>query len=151
MVRQVAVPGEARALSTLPQIDYADAFVVEARPVRAKPEHWLRVMLEDAPLSTRTALRWAWLALGLRLGLDGSTRFVLGWKVLRSTPDHVLVGARSRIGMPAELLLQRREDSLLFDTFVRHENPLARAVWAAIEPGHRRVVPRILEQAARKP
>src|SRR3954453_2189209 len=94
MVRQVAVPGEARALSTLPQIDYADAFVVEARPVRAKPEHWLLVMLEGAPLSTRTALRWAWFALGLRLGLDGSTRFVLGWKVLAIEPGHRRGGPR---------------------------------------------------------
>lgn len=84
--------------------------------------------------------------LGLKLGSDG----VLGWEVRRSTPDHVLVGADSRIGMPAELLLERRQDALLFCTFVRHANLIARAVWAGVEPVHRPVVRHVLEDAARR-
>jgi hypothetical protein len=151
MVRQVAVPAEARALSTLPQIDYADAFAVgTGLPSGWTPQRWLRLMLEGAPLPMRKVLRWAWTGLGLRLGPDAAGDFVLGWRVLRSEPDHVLVGATSRIGMPAELLLVHRDSTLLFDTFVRHENVLARILWAGTEPGHVPVVRRMLESAARK-
>ena len=50
--------------------------------------------------------------------------------------------------MPAELLFKREQGSLLFATFVQHKNPLARAVWAGVAPGHRRVVQHLLEQAS---
>jgi hypothetical protein len=75
---------------------------------------------------------------------------VLGWEVRRSTPEFALLGAGSRIGMPAELLFKRQPDTLLFATFVRQETPIARAVWARVEPVHRPIVRRILEQAARR-
>jgi hypothetical protein len=151
MVRQVDVPPEARALSTLPEVDYADAFVVEPGLARGStPEQWLRTMLEGAPLTMRKALRWTWLALGLRLGPEDADGLVFGWEVRRSTRDHALIGAGSRIGMPAELLLRRRGDSLTFDTLVRHENAVARAVWAATEPGHVPVARRVLEEACRR-
>jgi hypothetical protein len=98
----------------------------------------------------RRALPWGWLALGLRLGSTRSDRYVLGWEVRRSSPNYVLLGASSRIGMPAELLLKRQQDKLLFATFVRHENANVRAAWAAIEPGHRPVVRYVLVQASRR-
>ena len=151
MVRQVPVPSEARALSTLPTIDYADAFVVEPGLRNGRtPEEWLRVMLEGSPVTTRKALRWAWLGLGLRLGPEDDDELVFGWKLRRSAPDHALLGASSRIGMPAELLLLRRTDTLLFDTFVGHESTAARVVWAGIEPGHVPVARRVLEAACRR-
>jgi hypothetical protein len=75
---------------------------------------------------------------------------MLGWEVRRSIPDYVLLGASSRIGMPAELLLERQQHTLLFATFVQNENPIARAVWAGTEPVHRPVVRYVLEQASRR-
>jgi hypothetical protein len=150
-VRQVAVPPDARALSTLSQVDYEDAFVVETRAAQERTgEQWARVILEDAASIVRSALRGAWSALGLQLGPTGSDRFVLGWEVRRSTPAYVLLGASSRIGMPAELLFKRQRGTLLFATFVRHANPIARIVWAGIEQGHRPVVRYLLEQASRR-
>src|SRR5437763_6990765 len=111
-VRQVAVPDDARGLSTLPQIDYADAFVVETGPTRERtPEQWLRAILEDAPARTQRGLRLGWSLLGIRLGPSGSTRFVLGWEVRRSTPDHVLVRAHSRTRVSAELLWRPAEET----------------------------------------
>ena len=143
------MPKTARALSTLPQVDYADAFVVETGPAKEWTcEEWARAMLEGAPAIMRTALLSAWFALGLRLGSNPSDRFVLGWEVRRSTSDYSLLGAGSRVGMPAELLFKRRRRTLLYATFVRHENPISRAVWAGIAPGHRQVVRYALEQAA---
>jgi hypothetical protein len=150
MVRQVAVPAAARARSTLAHVDYADAFVVDIRAAKSRiAEEWARAIVEGAPASVQRQLRWGWTALGLKLGPTRSDRFVLGWEVRRSTPDLVLLGAGSRIGMPAELLLERRQRSLLFATLVQHDNAIARAVWAATERVHVPVVRRVLERAGK--
>ena len=150
-VRQIAVPPEARALSTLSHVDYADAFLVDVGRVKERTaEQWAREIFDAAPTKTRRSLYWAWCALGLRLGPARSDRFVLGFEVRRATSDFVLLGAGSRVGMPAELLVKRRDRTLLFDTFVEHDNPIARAVWASIEVGHVAAAKSVLEQAARR-
>jgi hypothetical protein len=149
--RQVAVSPAARARSTLAHVDYADAFVVDLRAAQScTAEEWARAIVEGAPASVQRQLRWGWMALGLKLGPSRSDRFVLGWEVRRSTPDLVLLGAGSRIGMPAELLFERWQRSLLFATFVQHDNLIARAVWAATQPAHVPVVRRVLEQAGKR-
>jgi hypothetical protein len=131
-VRQAAVPPAARTLGTLPHIDDEDAFLVEVGPAQ-----------------DRTGDRWGWLALGLRLGSAGSDRLVLGWEVRRSTPNVALLAASSRLGLPAELLFKRQQQALLVATFAQQENHIARAVWAAVASGHRRVVRYLLERASR--
>jgi hypothetical protein len=150
-VRQVALPPAARALSTLSHVDYEDAFLVETGQAQDRTaENWARAILEDAPIIMRSALLWGWSALGLKLGSTRSDRFVLGWEVRRSTPDFVLLGAGSRVGMPAELLVERRQQTLLFATLVQKQNQIARAMWAGVEPVHRPVVRYALEQAGRR-
>jgi hypothetical protein len=134
-------------MSTLARVDHADAFEldgIEAR--RHPPREWARLVFEQAPLATRHGLQRGWVALGLRLD-DGVDRSVLGWQQRHRTLDFLLLGAGSRIGMPAELLLQRAESSLLLATLVEFQNPLARATWAAVEPLHLKVVPRVLARA----
>lgn len=150
-MRQIAVPEEARRLGTLDRIDYEDAFLVAvADPQARTAQQWAGAILDGAPRGLRMRLWSSWMMLGLRLGLPRSARHVLGWEIRRSTPDHVLLGARSRIGMPAELLVERQADGLLFDTFVQTDNALARMTWAAIEPTHERTVPAILRQFRRR-
>jgi hypothetical protein len=149
-VRQVAVPATARARSTLAHVDYADAFVVDLPAAGERTvEQWARAIIADAPPSVQCKLRWGWLLLGLKLGPAGSDRFVLGWEVRRGSPGVALLGAGSRIGMPAELFVERRQRSLLFCTFVEHDNPIARAIWAGAEPAHVTVVRRVLEHGRR--
>lgn len=148
--RQVAVAPAARALSTLGHVDYEDAFLVETGAAEGRTgEQWARAILEGAPSSMRRRLRRGWFALGLKLGSTRSDRLVLGWEVRRSAPDFALLAAGSRLGLPAELLFERRGDTLLVATFVRQRNPLARALWAAVAPTHRQVVPYLLERARR--
>jgi hypothetical protein len=149
-VRQVTVPPAARALSTLSRVDYEDAFLVETGSAADRTaEGWARAVLEDAPLAVRSRLLSGWSALGLKLGRGPSDRYVLGWEVRRRTPDVVLLGAGSRIGMPGELLFERERQTLLFATFVHHGNPIARALWAGAEPVHVPTVRHLLEHAAR--
>jgi hypothetical protein len=147
-VRQVAVPAAARARCTLARVDYADAFLVELGPVRDRTaEQWARAIVEDAPSSMRRKLWWGWSALGLTLGPSRSVGFILGWELRRSSPDFALLAAGSRLGMPAELLFERRGDKLLLATFVQQQNPVAHVMWAAIEARHRQVVPYLLARA----
>jgi hypothetical protein len=147
-VRQIELPAEARALSTLPRIDYHDAFLAEADPAAGRTgEQWARVVLEGAPLSTRNALSRGWFALGLKLSPATAGQCVLGWEVRRSTSDAALLGADGRLGLTGELLFMRQQDALLFATFVRLANPAARALWAGISPRHRQIVSQLLEQA----
>jgi hypothetical protein len=149
-VRQIDVPTSALALSTLPRIDYCDAFVFEVGSRRDESaEDLIREVLEGAPLAVRTQLLSGWSTIGLKVN-SGSEGSVLGWDVRRSMPDHVLLGADSRIGMPGELLLQKVDGALLFATFVAQRNLFARAVWAVTEPVHVRVVRDVLSQASRR-
>jgi len=150
-VRQVAVPPAARRLSALERIDYEDGFSVATGPAAAErtAEEWARAILEDAPAATRRALRAGWQSLGLRIGPADDEERVLGWEVRQSTPDVVLLGAGSHLGLAGELLLQRRARTLFFATFVRLDNPAARAVWAGVIPVHQQIVARLLAGAAR--
>jgi len=54
----------------------------------------------------------------------------LHWR--RSTPEFVVLGAGSRLGLAAELLFKRQQRTLLFATFLQQKNQIAQAVWAGI-------------------
>ena len=147
-VRQIDAPPDARALSTLDRIDYADAFLVDVAGAAGRTaEDWARAVLEGAPAATRATLRSGWTALGLKLDRAGSGRSVLGWEIRERSPDVVLLGCDSRVGMPAQLLLRRDPGALLFSTFVQHDNPAVRAAWAGVVPVHVPTVRRLLAQA----
>jgi hypothetical protein len=146
-VRQVDPPPSARALSTLARVDYCDAFLFDVGAAHDESaEELIREILERAPLTVRTQLLSGWSAIGLKVG--NASNGVLGWEIRRTEPDHVLLGAESRIGMPGELLIKKDDDALLFATFVTQRNLIARAVWAVTEPVHVRVVRDILNQAS---
>jgi hypothetical protein len=145
------IPQSARALSTLSHINYEDAFLVDVGPPQERTaEQWARAVLEEAPASVRRTLQSGWSAIGLKRGGAPPERSVLGWEIRRSTTEFVLLGANSRIGMAGELLFRRRRHTLLFATLVQQDNPIARAVWARVEPVHISVVRRVLEQASRR-
>lgn len=149
VVGQIELPDALRPLSGLARIDYSDCFVaqVDANSDRT-PLGWARAILEDAPLSFRRTAPWVWLALGLKHGPSDSDGFVLGWGIRRDDPGVALLGARSRIGMPAELLVRRERSELLFATLIEHDNSAVRAVWAGVTPYHQRVVAQLVERAA---
>jgi len=79
--------------------------------------------------------------------ITASSRSILGWEIRESTPEFLVLGRSSSIGMPGELLFTRDHDALLFCTFVQHNNRVARAVWNSIEAAHVRTVHDLLEHA----
>jgi len=151
-VRQVPLPPEMRALSTLPQIDYSDVFLAETdRAQDFTAEEWLRKILESAPAKFKVAAPTTWFSLGLKHGLPWSDRTILGWPVRQRDPNFIRVGAESRTGMPAELLLKRNADSIILATLIQHRSPVMKRVWSAVAPHHRRVVPQLLWRGVRVP
>lgn len=146
-VSQVATPPGARALSTLPRIDYEDAFAVDTDTQRT-PEEWVRLVLQGAPPRVRRRLWLGWTALGLKLGPPWSSKRVLGWNVRHSDEEFVLLAADSWLGFRGQLLFRSDPRGLLFATFVQHTNPAARALWAAITPRHVHVVRSLLTHGA---
>jgi hypothetical protein len=150
LVRQVDVPHDVRGFSTLPTVDYVDAFLVDASEHPARSAHdWAVTVLEEAPLATRTQLLAGWSALGL-VGSE-SRDAVLGWDVRGHGEDFVLLARDSRIGMPGELLFALRPDGLLFSTFIHHRVTGTRAIWATARRVHVRTVLALLERAAGHP
>jgi hypothetical protein len=145
--REIPVPPDARALSVLPRVDYEDATVIDTELAHEfTAEQWARTLLEDAPANMRRALRSGWAALGLKHGSTDDDRRILGWEVGRKSDDFVLLVGSSRVGMPGEVLVKRKRGALLVATFLQFENPVARAAWAPIGPGHRQIVRHLLEQ-----
>ncbi|HEX4305931.1 MAG TPA: hypothetical protein VHZ54_07850 [Solirubrobacterales bacterium] len=148
-VAEVEVPASAPALSTLPRVDYRDGFRLEfPGGPRLSGEEWAREMLEGASPETRRSLRRGWPLLGLKMAPPGATGAILGWRLRHSGSDYALLGADSRIGMPAELLLLPEPGGLFFATLIQQRNPLAHALWAPIGRPHRRVVPALMRHAA---
>ena len=148
-VTQISLPADARALSTLPRIDYEDAFTVGVA-VDLTPRQWARAVIDDAPSRVRARLYMGWLGLGLKLGPPWSSHRVLGWRVARDEPDWLLLTANSWLGLRGELLFRREPHGLLFATLVQQTNPAARAVWAKITDTHQQVVRSLLTHAAKR-
>jgi hypothetical protein len=150
-VQQIALSPDARALTTLPVLDYTDAFSVTGHPPGERsPEQWARAVLAGAPRGVRVKLVISWTLLGLRLGVRPPGGRILGWRVRHSTPDYLLLGAGSRLGLPAELLFRCEPGGLLFATFVQQRSRLARALWPRVIPSHQRVVGSLLAHGARR-
>jgi len=148
--RQIVVPEGLRGLSSLPRVDYADAFLVNtaAHPDRTAHD-WAEAILERVSSTTRAELLAGWAALGLKSTDEAVS--VLGWAIRRQTAESVLLGRDSRIGMPGELLFSLGTDGLVFATFVHHHTPATRALWAAVQRTHVRTVLDLLDRAARAP
>ena len=148
--RQVDVPAHLGDCSSLPRVDYADAFLTDthAHPDWT-PERWARAVLEEAPPATRADLLAGWSALGLRS--SESTGSVLGWAIRRQSAESILLGRDSRIGMPGELLFSLRPDGLLFASFVHHRWWVTRAVWSVVQRSHVHTVLGLLDRAGRAP
>lgn len=150
--RVIDVPPDARALSTLARIDYANAVLADIDTVddaarRRTGEQWARAVLEDAPPDTRSELTQGWSRLGIHLGPARSDEHVLGWSVRRSTPDYALIAAGASGGLRGELLIERRQGSLLFASFIQQDSAEARALWAAVEHMHTPVMCRLVADA----
>ncbi|MEW2355508.1 hypothetical protein [Spirillospora sp. NPDC029432] len=140
------MPESARALSTLPAIDYADRFTLAA-DTGAGPERWARAMFGDVP----TPGEWfVWRGLlGLRLARGRSPDTVAGWRVAARGEGWILLEAASWF-LSGNLLVQAADGQVSLSTFLHYDRRLGRVVWPPLSAVHRRLVPGILRGAAAK-
>lgn len=114
------------------------------------PEDWARATFEGAPGPVRTILRlgWRW-GLGLRLGPFPAAGHVLGWPVLDSGPDRIVLAVRSAVLGPCRLVFDVDAGRLLLTTAIRYEHRVSRPVWTVVAPVHRTITRLLVTHAAR--
>ena len=150
-MRAAVVPVTEAILASGPA-DYADAFeVVRDGPDHRTAEQWMRCGLEQSPRALRRTIVVVHRhVLRFRLGPLTSGEHVLGWRITEDRPDLVRLEATSPILRAA--IVGRRIDPIRtrLTTLLWFERPtVARVVWAAVGPLHRRIAPYLLARAAR--
>jgi len=147
MALTIDVPNRVGELAGLDRVDYDEAFSVETAWA-GSPEQWARHCMAGAPRWMRAVMVHGWRSLGIHLAPIPSDDAVLGWPILRSSPDHVVLGIDSAIGLTARIVVWVEPERVVHSMLVRFENPAARAAWAGIAPPHRVFVRRLLDVAA---
>ena len=140
------IPESVRALSSLPDIDYADHFTISPEPA-ATPERWARAMFGDVPNAAELVI-WRGL-LGLRLNRQRSPATVAGWRIGGRGEDWIRLETASWF-LTANLLVQTADGQVSLTTFLYYDQPLGNVVWPPLSAIHRRLVPGVLRDAAAK-
>lgn len=138
------IPESVLALSSLPEVDYADLFTLTT-DTEATPEQWARAMFGDIP-SLAELLIWRGL-LGLRLGRGRSPATVAGWQIGDRREDWIRLEAASAF-LTCNLIVQTAEGRVSLVTFLHYDRRLGRSMWSPLSAIHRRAVPGLLRDAA---
>jgi hypothetical protein len=138
------IPGSVRALSSLPDPDYADLFTLSTE-TQATPEQWARAMFGDVPHGAELLI-WRGL-LGLRLTRGRSPAAVAGWRIGGRGENWIRLEAASAF-LTANLLVHTADERVSLGTFLRYDRCLGRGVWPPLSVIHRRLVPGVLRRAA---
>jgi hypothetical protein len=144
MVTRTTVGRTERVLSSLPRIDYADRFAMTPG-VDAGPERWARAMFGDVP-SVGEVFIWRGI-LGLRLHRGRSPSTVAGWRIGGRGGDWIRLDARSWF-LAANLLVRVVDGEVSLTTLLHYRRLPGRLVWPPCSAVHRRLVPRVLRDAA---
>jgi hypothetical protein len=133
-------------LAGLDRADYREAFAADVR-VDRPPEEWCRLILEGASPAKRAAMLRTWTLLGVGLAPLGSEGQILGWRIRHSGADAVVLGARSRTGLDARLVVSAPSRQVVQTMMIRYDRWPARPLWTIIAPQHRRFVYGLLADA----
>ncbi len=145
---RIEVSDQSRGLDTLTDPDYAISFGLPVKRADVRTAAgWAQACFEHTSRPVLWFLVGGWrFGLGLRLGPRPSTRHVLGWRIVTSAPEFVILEVRSRL-MTAHNLVEVLDGRVVLTTFVRYEHPAARPLWSAAALVHRLSVPRLLNHA----
>ncbi|MBT2483541.1 MULTISPECIES: DUF2867 domain-containing protein [unclassified Microbacterium] len=144
-VGMTAIPEDDRALSSLPDADYADTFSMPTH-ADASPERWARAMFGDIP---SPAQRFIWRRLlGLRLMSARSPHTVAGWRIAERGERWIRLETESRL-ISANLVVRTSEGRVALTTFVRYDRGVGRILWTVLSLVHRRLVPGVLRDAVK--
>jgi uncharacterized protein DUF2867 len=146
----------ARALAGRTQIgedaaDYVDVFEVPIRPADPRSaEQTFRDVLGRSPGALGAVVLWVHRhVLGFRLGPATSPGHLIGWSIVRSDADEVVLAANGPL-MHGELDLRLQDGRrAVLTTRLHYRHRIAaRAVWIVIGPVHRVIAPQLMKRAA---
>ena len=138
------IPESVRALSALPEIDYADLFSIATDASRT-PEQWARRMFGHVPsLGERVIWRGF---LGLRLSRERSPDTVAGWRIADRGEDWIRLATESWF-LSANLVVQASGGHVSLATFLHYDRFPGHVVWPPLSAVHRGLVPGLLRRAA---
>ncbi|BCZ21092.1 DUF2867 domain-containing protein [Mycobacterium senriense] len=143
---------DARAETGETAADYVDVFEVPLTAGDARTaEQAFRDGLGDRPGAGGKLVLWIHRnVLRLHLGPVRSAGHLIGWPIVRSDPDELVLATRGPL-MRGELTLRRQDGRRAVLTTRLHyrRRMAARTVWALIGPLHRVVAPRLMRRSAR--
>jgi Protein of unknown function (DUF2867) len=144
-----ALAEEAQAGET--DADYAD--VVEIPILRGddrRAEQALRDAVGDKPGAGATLVFWIHrYVLRFRLGPYSSPEHIIGWQIVRSDHDEIVLATGGPL-MRGQLTLRRQDGQrVILATRLHYRHKIAgRTVWAVVGPLHRAVAPRLVKRIA---
>jgi len=135
------------------EADYADVFEVPILPGDLRTaEQAFRDALGDKPGALGSLVFWIHRhVLRFRLGPYSSPEYVIGWPIMHSDHDEIVLATGGPL-MRAQLTL-RREDGrrATLTTRLHYGHKIAaRTVWAIVGPLHRAMAPQLMERTARR-
>lgn len=147
-VRQLGISDEVLSATTLPDVLYVDAHVLEtAHAGRRTAEQWARTVMEGVTEATREQLSAAWASIELDLA-PATEGTIAGWCITSSTPEQVLLQANSGLGFRGELAITVTDSAVQLATFVTTRDAQARDLWFRVVPAHLTFVRSLLEHTA---
>jgi hypothetical protein len=133
--------------------DYVDVFEAPLLDGDGRSaEVAFRDALGDKPGALGALVLWIHRhVLRLRLGPYSSSEHVIGWPIVRSDNDEIVLATGGPL-MSGRLTLQLQDDRrAVLTTRLRYRHKVAaRTVWAVIGPLHRAVAPRLIERSTRR-
>lgn len=143
-----AVDSATLARTGLSRVDYVDHFAI--RPVdgsAATPEEWARSMFGDVPTPGERFI-WQWV-LQLRLAPGRSRHCVAGWRITARGEDWVRMETGSW-ALGASLVVRATDAVVSLTTALRYDREPGGLIWRPLSAVHRRLVPRVLQDAVDK-
>ncbi|CAM3255731.1 DUF2867 domain-containing protein [Mycobacterium colombiense] len=151
--RVAAAVFDARAQTGESAADYVDVFEVPISAGDARTaEQTFRDGLGDSPGAGGRLVSWIHRhVLRLRLGPARSSGHLIGWPIVRSDPDELVLAVGGPL-MRGELTLRRQDGRrAVLTTRLHYRRRIAApAAWALIGPLHRVVAPRLMRRSARR-
>jgi hypothetical protein len=142
-VVQVPVPSRAIEVASLEQVNYADAFAVDVA-ARHTPEEWIRMSVAASP-ALFSVVRLAHRGLGLPLAPPDSPDHPIGWRIIRSDTEEVVLGNDGVFGTPRIVALTP-PGQVVIATLIQLKGLHGRAIWTPVAPVHRSVARYILNK-----
>ncbi|MGH3966720.1 MAG: hypothetical protein ACRDTV_00990 [Mycobacterium sp.] len=151
--RIAAAVDAARAQTDETAADYADVFEI---PILDGDLRTAEQAFRDAlggklgPLGS--VVRWVHHhVLRFRLGPYSSPEHIIGWAIVRSDRDEIVLATDGPL-MRGQLTLQRRDGRrVVLTTRLHYRHKIAaRMVWAVVGPLHRVLAPRLMQHSARR-